>query len=398
MAKIKSIKTRKILDSRSNSTIEVDVGLDNGLFGRASVPAGASMGRYEAFKLEDLAKAITNVTTLSAYLEGREISQQRKIDQIMIDIDGTPNKDNLGGNVILAISLACAEAAANSYRMPLYRYLAEIFGHKKQNLRLPDPLFNVVNGGQHADNNLPFQEFMLIPIGKDSFSEKLFLGANIYHQLKKDFQKTGLSVAVGDEGGFAPALNANEEALEFLVNAIHHCGFQPQQEVGLGLDAAASSIANLEMVTYPYEPVTYYQRLVEQYPIVLLEDPLGEDDWGNWAKLTTALGSKIKIVGDDIFTTNPARLKRGIKEGSANAIIIKPDQIGTLSETLQTIAMAKKAGFTIVVSHRSGETESTFIADLAVAVGAQFIKAGAPCRGERVAKYNRLLRIEEELT
>lgn len=397
MPKIKKIQARKILDSRGNPTLETDVFLENGIQGRASVPAGASTGRYEAFKLEDLEKAKANTETLASYLKGEEVFRHRKIDQTMIDLDGTANKDKFGGNVILAISLACVEAAAAHYRLPLYRYLAEVFGNKKSSLKIPTPLFNVINGGKHADNSLPFQEFMLVPVGQRKFAEKLFLSARIYHQLKQDLQRANLAVAVGDEGGFAPALNANEEAMEFLVTAIQHGGLKPREEMSLALDVAASSIPSLDMVTYPESPLDYYQKIVSLYPITMIEDPLNEDDWEGWKKITSFLGNKIRVIGDDLFTTNPERIKRGIAEKSANGVIIKPDQIGTITETLQTIVQAKRAGFTVVISHRSGETESTFIADLSVAVAADYIKAGAPCRGERVAKYNRLLRIEEEL-
>jgi len=402
MANIRTIKARKILDSRSNATLEVDVILDDGSFGRASVPAGASTGRYEAFKLMDIDKAIANVAVVAPYLENKDVSQQRKIDQIMIDLDGTEFKDNIGGNVMLAISLASCEASANSFKMPLYKYLAELFGTSSQNLKIPTPLFNIINGGKHSDNNLPFQEFMIIPTingtdPKKMFSEKLFLGSKVYHQLKSDLQRLDLSVAVGDEGGFAPQINTNEEAIELLVSAISHCGIKAREEMSIGIDSAASSISNLEMITYPTEPVEYYKKLTDRYPIMLLEDPLKEDDWKNWTKLTGLVGEKVKIVGDDLYTTHKDRVLRGIHEKSSNSVLIKPDQVGTLSETLETIATAKKAGLTLIISHRSGETESTFIADLSVAVGANYLKAGAPSRGERISKYNRLLRIEEEL-
>ncbi|MCL5794865.1 MAG: phosphopyruvate hydratase [Patescibacteria group bacterium] len=397
MAKIKDIRGRKILDSRANSTLEVDVLLDDGAWGRASVPSGASTGSHEIFKLEDIDKAVENVDILAKSLIGQEASDQEKVDLLMINTDGSPEKQNLGGNVILAISLAVCEAQANSLRLPLYRYIASLYG-LKNNFRLPTPLFNVINGGKHADSNLPFQEFMIIPLGQKNFKQKVEEGAMIFKLLKKTLHEMGLAVAVGDEGGFAPRLNSNEEALEILTSTIEKSGLKPRLDMGIGLDVAASSIPDLNPITYPLDPLRYYQKIVNEYPIVYLEDGLGEDDWEGWSKLTKLLGGQIKIVGDDLFTTNPARIERGVREQSANAIIIKPDQIGSLTETLRAIKMAKQAGFSIVVSHRSGETESTFIADLAVGVGAEFIKTGAPSRGERVSKYNQLLRIEEELS
>ncbi len=395
MAKIKFIRARKIVDSRANYTLEVDVILDDGAWGRSSVPSGASTGRYEAFMQTDIDKAINNVDILSKSLIGQEASEQEKVDLLMINTDGSANKENLGGNTILAISLAVAEAQANSLRMPLYRYIGQLIGNN--NFKLPIPLFNILNGGKHADNNLPFQEFMIIPDGDGSFSDRLAKGVKVYHQLKDDLHKIGLSVAVGDEGGFAPRINSNEEAMELVTGAITHAGYTPREDVAMGIDVAASSIADLSPITYPLDPIRYYQKIVSEYPIVLLEDPLSEDDWEGWAKINQTLGGQIKIIGDDIFTTNPTRLERGIREKSANGLIIKPDQIGTLTEAMRAVKMAKQAGFSVVVSHRSGETESTFIADLAVGVGADFIKTGAPCRGERVAKYNQLLRIEEEI-
>lgn len=397
MSKIKDIRGRKILDSRGNATIEVDVILDDGTWGRASVPSGASTGRTEVYKLIDMEKAVSNVEILAQSLRGQEASEQEKIDLLMINTDGTPNKENLGGNVILAISLATAEAQANSLRIPLYRYIAKIFHKDMATFKLPTPMFNIINGGKHADNNLPFQEFMVVPVGQNSFKQKLDEGAKIFHQLKDNLHSMGLSTAVGDEGGFAPKLNTNEEVLEILTSAIQKAGFTPREQIGIGLDVAASSIADLAPITYPLDAFRYYQKITTEYPIILLEDPLSEEDWAGWAKLTASIGNQIKIIGDDIFTTNPTRLERGIREKSANGIIIKPDQIGTLTETLRTVKMAQEANFSVIVSHRSGETESTFIADLAVGVGADFIKSGAPSRGERISKYNQLLRIEEEL-
>lgn len=397
MAKIKSIHGREILDSRADSTIEVDVILDDGSLGRASIPSGASTGRNEAFKITDIAKALNNVDVLAKNLIGQEASDQEKIDLLMINSDGTPNKENLGGNVILALSLAICQASAISAKKPLYQYIREVSKIDIEGYKMPIPLFNIINGGKHADSNLPFQEFMVIPTADGSFKEMLMMGAKVYHQLKKDLAKLNLSTAVGDEGGFAPKLNSNDEAMELLVASIQNAGFIPREQISIGLDVAASSIADLNSVTYPDKPAEYYAKIVEKYPIALIEDPLGEDDWQGWIELNQKIGSKIKLVGDDIFTTNPARIQQGIEKKAANSIIIKPDQIGTLTEAFRTIHLALDAGFDIVVSHRSGETESTFIADLAVGVGAQYIKTGAPARGERTAKYNQLLRIEEGL-
>ncbi|OGD66310.1 phosphopyruvate hydratase [Candidatus Berkelbacteria bacterium RIFCSPHIGHO2_12_FULL_36_9] len=396
MGKIKSIFGREILDSRSDSTLEVDVILDDGSSGRASIPSGASTGRNEAFKITDISKALNNVDVLAKNLIGQEADQE-KIDLLMINSDATPNKENLGGNVILAISLGVCEAAAKSANLPLYQYIRQISKIDTSGYKLPTPLFNIINGGKHADNNLPFQEFMIIPTADGSFKDKYLIGSKVYHQLKKDLAKLGLSTAVGDEGGFAPKLNSNDEALELLVASIQNTGFTPREQVSIGLDVAASSINDLNSVTYPDKPSDYYQKIVDKYPITLIEDPLGEDDWQGWVELNQKLGSRIRVVGDDIFTTNPNRLQMGIEKKAANSIIIKPDQIGTLTEAFRTIHLALNAGFDLVVSHRSGETESTFIADLAVGIGAKYIKTGAPARGERTAKYNQLLRIEENL-
>lgn len=398
MSKIKSVHGREILDSRGDSTIEVDVVLEDGASGRASIPSGASTGRNEAYKITDISKALNNVEVLAKSVIGQEASDQEKIDLLMINTDGSPNKENLGGNVILAISLAICQASANSAKKPLYQYIREISKiDDLKSYKMPTPLFNIINGGKHADSNLPFQEFMIIPTKDGSFKDKLLIGAKVYHQLKKDLAKLDLSTAVGDEGGFAPKLNSNEEALELLVASIQNAGLTPREDVSLGLDVAASSISDLNAITYPDKPADYYDKLITKYPIELIEDPLGEDDWQGWVELNQKIGSNIKLVGDDIFTTNPARLQLGIEKKAANSIIIKPDQIGTLTEVFQTVHKAIDAGYSIVVSHRSGETESTFIADLAVGVGANFIKTGAPARGERVSKYNQLLRIEENL-
>ncbi len=397
MAIIQKIIPRKILDSRGDFTIEVDIYLDDGSFGRTSVPSGASKGKYEAFRVTDIDKAIQNIEILSKILIGQNAFDQERIDISMINTDGTANKSNLGGNVILALSLATSVAAANSKKMPLFKYLREISKINENDFKLPFPMFNIINGGQHADNNLSFQEFMIIPVGNRSFKQMVEDGTEIFHQLKSDMKKMKLSTNVGDEGGFAPKLNTNEEAIELITNAIIKSGHKPREDVSIGLDVAASSISNLPAVTYPLSPIAYYQKITENYPIILIEDGLGEDDWENWTKLNQAIGSKVKIIGDDIYTTNPQRLQKGIIQKCANGVIIKPDQIGTLTETFKTVRMAKEANYTIIISHRSGETESTFISDLAVGVNANFIKTGAPSRGERVAKYNQLIRIEEKL-
>ena len=397
MAKIRSIHGREILDSRSDSTLEVEVYLENGSVGRASIPSGASTGRNEAYKITDISKSLNNLKILANNLVGHEASEQEKIDLLMINSDGTPNKENLGANVVLAISLAVCQASAISAKIPLYNYIYKISGLKLQQLKMPTPLFNIINGGKHADNNLPFQEFMIIPQGEKSFKDKVLIGSKVYHQLKNDLKKMNLSTAVGDEGGFAPKLNSNEEALELIVASIQNAQLKPLEDVAVGIDIAASSIPDLNAVTYPDKPIDFFQKLVDKYPITLLEDPLGEDDWQAWTELNKKIGSRIKLVGDDIFTTNPARLEQGIKKNAANSIIIKPDQIGTLTETFRTIALAKASNYDVIVSHRSGETESSFIADLSVGVGANYIKSGAPARGERVSKYNELIRIEEQI-
>lgn len=397
MSKIKDIRARQILDSRGDPTIEAEVILDNGVSGRASVPSGASTGRYEAHKIEDIAKAIVNVQNLRSSLVGQDAADQEKIDLLMINTDGSIRKTNLGANTTLAISLACCEAAAKDTGNPLYKYINLISGIRLDSFKLPIPMFNIINGGKHADNNLSFQEFMVIPEGEKNFKQRLEAGTKVFHTLKEHLKKMNLSTNVGDEGGFAPRLNSNEEAMELIVHSTAEAGFQPNSDISIGLDIAASSISDLNSITYPLSPLAYYQKIVDEYPISLIEDGLGEDAWEDWTKLTQTLGGRIKLIGDDIFTTNFERLQEGIKRKVANGIIIKPDQIGTLTETFKTIKLAKDAGYVCVISHRSGETESSFIADLAVGVGAEYIKAGAPSRGERVAKYNQLLRIEEEL-
>lgn len=397
MSAIQSIHGREVLDSRANTTLEVEITLTDGSQARASVPSGASTGRSEAYKLEDISRAIANVDLVAKNVVGQDANDQQKIDLLLINTDGTDNKSNLGGNVTLAISLATAQAAAISQKQPLYRYLHSICGLDDP-MSLPIPMFNIINGGKHADSGLAFQEFMVVPTADVPFRQRVMTGVLIYQALKTELSQMGQSIAVGDEGGFAPRLNSNEEALEVILAAIERTKFKPKQDIQLAIDVAASSIPDLKPITYPLDPITYYEKLVTEYPIFSLEDPLTEDDWSGWSTLTSRIGSRVNIVGDDIFTTNKHRLERGINEHAANAIIIKPDQIGTLTETFQTIQLARSAGMALVISHRSGETESTFIADLAVGVGAEFIKTGAPSRGERVAKYNQLLRIEEDLT
>jgi len=397
MSAIKDIKGRLIYDSRSNPTLEVDVILANGTMGRASVPSGASTGKTETFKLSNIKQSVDNVNVLKTSLIGHEVKNQEEIDLLMINTDGTKQKKNLGGNVLLATSLAICEASAKEQKMPLYQYINSISAIKLDKFKMPVPFFNIINGGKHADNNLPFQEFMITPIKEASFAERLNAGVLVYQHLKKHLKEMNLSTNVGDEGGFAPALNSNEEAMEVIVDSIKDCNFTPGKDVSMALDVAASSIPDLGAVTYPLAPIAYYEKVLTEYPIYLIEDPLGEEDWNGWQEITKKLTDKIKIVGDDIFTTNAELLEKGIQMGVANTILIKPDQIGTLSETFRTIRLAKEHNYQVMISHRSGETESTFIADLAVGTGADFIKSGAPCRGERVAKYNQLLRIEEDI-
>lgn len=409
--KIHKIHAREVLDSRGQPTIEVDVTLKNGTLGRATVPSGASTGEHEAVELRDggkrflgkgVARAVEHVNRMIApRLRGREAKDQEGLDRLMIELDGTPNKGRLGANAILGVSLAAAKAEARHEGQPLYRYLG---GPRARTL--PVPMLNVVNGGVHADNNVDVQEFMIIPFGMKSFAEALRAAAEIFQTLKKVLQGRGYSTSVGDEGGFAPRLRGNEEAIELLLEAVSQAGYRPRDEVALGLDVAASGMYERDRYVFKKsdgaargreEMARLYEDWVRRYPIVSIEDPLAEDDWDGWAMLTKVLGTKVQIVGDDIFVTNKERLKRGIESGVANSILIKLNQIGTLSETLATMKLAKKAGYTTVISHRSGETEDVTIADFAVATNAGQIKTGAPCRGERTAKYNQLLRIEEEL-
>jgi enolase len=412
MTTIAAIHAREILDSRGNPTVEAEVLLSNGVHGRAAVPSGASTGEHEAAELRDgeeqrylgkgVLDAVSNVEeAISPALRGMDPYDQVRVDRAMIELDGTPNKRRLGANAILAVSLACARAAARDCRLPLYRYL----GGPMANL-LPVPMMNILNGGAHAANNVDFQEFMVMPVGATRFSEGLRMGVEIFHSLKKVLTSMGKSTSVGDEGGFAPDLSSNEEALEVILSAIEKAGYRAGEDVVLALDVAASEMyrdgdyvfhkSSGDKLTAA-EMVEFYSGWCEKYPIRSLEDALDENDWAGWKQLTDSLGDRIQLVGDDIFVTNTERLRRGIESGTANAILIKVNQIGTLTETLEAIEMANRAGFNSVMSHRSGETEDTFIADLAVATGVGQIKTGSASRTDRVAKYNQLLRIEESL-
>jgi enolase len=409
VALIEAVGAREILDSRGNPTVEVEVLLDDGIVQRAAVPSGASTGAFEAYELRDgdksryggkgVLKAVEAVIDeLGPAIEGVEASEQRVIDEILIDVDGTDNKSRVGANAILGVSLAVAKAAADSADLPLFRYLGGPNAHL-----LPVPLFNVINGGSHADNGIDMQEFFLAPIGADTFSEALRWGTEVYHVLKGELKAAGFATGLGDEGGFAPDLPSNREGLEFLVKAIEKAGFTPGSDIALGLDAAATEFFNegvyrLDNKDWDAAALTeYYVGLVNDFPIVTIEDALAEDDWDGWKALTEKLGSQIQLVGDDLFVTNPERLQKGIDLGTANSLLVKVNQIGTLSETLDAINLAHRSGYTTMLSHRSGETEDTTIADLVVAVNSGQIKSGAPARSERVAKYNQLLRIEEEL-
>jgi enolase len=408
---ISQILARQILDSRGNPTVEVDVLLDDGAFGRAAVPSGASTGSLEACELRDgdssyggksVLAAVRNVNErIAEHLQGMDARDQARIDAAMIELDGTRNKSLLGANAILGVSLAVAHAVAASSGLSLYRYLGGAAARV-----LPVPLMNILNGGRHADNTVDIQEFMIAPIGFERFSDALRAGVETYHALKGVLTRAGYSTAIGDEGGFAPSLRSNEEALDVIMEAIIAAGYTPGEHIVLALDVAASEMADGdEYVMFKSsqrrlssdELIAWYTDLVDRYPIRSIEDGLGEHDWEGWKRLTEALGSRVQLVGDDLFVTNPDILRRGIDEGVANAILVKPNQIGTLSETLQTIAIAQRNGYNVIVSHRSGETEDATIADLAVAANAGQIKTGAPARSDRVAKYNQLLRIEEEL-
>ena len=409
MALIEAVGAREILDSRGNPTVEVEVLLEDGTVSRAAVPSGASTGAFEAYELRDgdkkryLGKGVEKavdavIDVLGPAIEGFDAAEQRAIDAELIAIDGTDNKKKLGANAILGVSLAVARAAADSADMPLYRYVGGANAHV-----LPVPMLNVINGGSHADSNVDIQEFMILPVGAETFSEGLRWGVETYHALKAILHGQGLSTGLGDEGGFAPNLSSNRAALDLLVEAITAAGFTPGKDIALGLDVAASEF--FKDGSYAFEGGSksaaemsaYYAELVAAYPLVTIEDPLDEDDWEGWAELTSTIGSKTQIVGDDLFVTNPTRLAKGIELGTANSILVKVNQIGTLTETLDAVQLAQRSGYTAVMSHRSGETEDTTIADLAVALNTGQIKTGAPARSERVAKYNQLLRIEEEL-
>lgn len=411
MTEIVKVNAREILDSRGNPTVEVDVELACGATGRAAVPSGASTGTREALELRNkddkryggkgVATAVENVNAhISRAIDGMDATDQYSIDQTMLELDNTPNKSKLGANAILGVSMATARAAAQAHGMSLYRYLGGI----NANL-LPVPMMNVINGGAHAANNLDIQEFMILPVGADSIVKAVQMGAETFHALKKILNKKGLNTAVGDEGGFAPNLKSNEEAISLIISAIEAAGYEPDKQIKIGLDAAASEfykdgkydLASEERSLSAEEMIDYYESLIEKYPIISIEDGLAEQDWKNWETFTDRLGDTIQIVGDDIFVTNPQILEKGINEGVANSILVKLNQIGSVTETLQAIEMAKEAGYTTVISHRSGETEDTFIADLAVGVNAGQIKTGSLSRTDRIAKYNQLIRIEEEL-
>lgn len=412
MAAITDLHAREILDSRGNPTVEVEVFLEDGTFSRAGVPSGASTGLFEATELRDgdknrydgkgVLKAVNNVNgEIADAVIGWEASDQRGLDQILINLDGTPNKSRLGANAILGVSLAAAHASADSAGLPLFQYLGGVNAHN-----LPVPMMNIINGGAHADNNVDIQESMIMPVGASSFSEGLRMCAEIYHTLKSVLKEKGLSTAVGDEGGFAPDLPSNEAAMEIICEAIEKAGYTPGKDIALATDVAASELLGEDGLYHlagdhaaktAEEMIGFYENLVRKYPIISIEDGLGEEDWDGWKKLTEALESRVQLVGDDLFVTNTQRLSRGIHQGVANSILIKLNQIGTLTETFDAVQMAQRSGYTAVISHRSGETADTTIADVAVALNAGQIKTGAPGRTERVAKYNQLLRIEELL-
>jgi enolase len=412
MAIIVGVRGREILDSRGNPTVEVEVILESGFSGRASVPSGASTGKHEALELRDkdpkrylgkgVQKAVQNIRrVLAPKLLGMDVLDQKAIDTAMLQWDGTPNKTRLGANAVLGVSLACAKAAANHLGLPLYQHLGGLSA-----TQLPLPMMNILNGGAHADNNVDLQECMILPVGARSFKDGLRMGVEVFHHLKAILKAKGYKTSVGDEGGFAPDLRSNEEAFSLIVEAIRKSGFQPGREVALAIDAAATEFyrnkayflkAEKKPKRTSDEMIDYYEALIKKFPIVSIEDGLAEDDWKGWKAMTARLGKKIQLVGDDIFVTNPDRLMKGIQEGAGNAILVKLNQIGTLTETLDVIEIAKKAGYRTVISHRSGETEDTTISDLAVGTNAGQIKTGAPSRTDRVAKYNQLLRIEEEL-
>jgi enolase len=412
MTEIIDVYAREILDSRGNPTVEVEVFTSGGFSGVAAVPSGASTGTYEAVELRDgdkkrfggkgVLKAVQNVNDVIApELEGIDVTEQKLIDEILIKLDGTKNKDKLGANAILGVSLACAKAAANALNLPLYRYIGGTFAHV-----LPAPMMNILNGGKHADNNVDLQEFMIMPLGAPSFKEALRMGVETFHSLKKILSDMHYATSVGDEGGFAPNLKSNEEAFEVILKAIEAAGYKPGSDIYLAIDAAASEFykngiyhleAEKEKDKSSSDMIEYYTYLTSKYPIISIEDGLSEEDWDGWKKLTEKLGSKIQLVGDDLFVTNTERLQKGIDKGIANSILIKLNQIGTLTETIAAVEMAKKASYTAIVSHRSGETEDTTIADLSVALNSGQIKTGSASRTDRICKYNQLLRIEDEL-
>jgi len=411
MTLIFDVHGREVLDSRGNPTVEVEVCLESGVVGSAIVPSGASTGSHEAVELRDgdnkrylgkgVKKAVENVNNIIAKkLEGLDATCQLEIDQTLIDLDGTPNKSKLGANAILGVSLACAKAAAAELSLPLYQYIGGVFARE-----LPVPMMNILNGGEHADNNVDIQEFMIMPVGANSFSQALRMGAETFHTLKKVLSSRKLNTAVGDEGGFAPNLSSNEEAIKVIIEAIEKAGYKPGKDIYIALDAASSEffkdgkyhLSGEGKTLSPAELVSFYENLVSKYPIISIEDGLFEDDWDGWKLLTDKLGSKVQLVGDDLFVTNTERLVKGINQNIGNSILIKVNQIGTLTETLDAIETAKKKNYTAVISHRSGETEDTTIADIVVATNAGQIKTGSLCRTDRIAKYNQLLRIEEEL-
>jgi enolase len=412
MSKIECVFGREVLDSRGNPTVEADVLLTNGVLGRAAAPSGASTGEHEALELRDgdakrylgkgVLKAVDNINRLIApALKGKDATKQTHLDKLMLEIDGTETKSKLGANATTAVSMAIARAGAAYKKLPLYQYLG---GAKA--VTLPVPFMNIINGGAHADNSLDIQEFMIVPLGAKSFAQALRMGAETFHNLKKVLKEKGYNTGVGDEGGFAPSLKSHEEAFECIIKAIEKAGYKPKDDIALAIDPASSEFYEDGQYTFKKsnkaamnsaQIVDYYSGLCQSYPIISIEDGMAQDDWAGWKLITQKLGNRIQIVGDDVFVTNPIRLKRGITEGVANSILIKVNQIGTVTETLETIAMAKKAGYTTMISHRSGETEDTFIADLAVAVNAGMIKTGSASRTDRVAKYNQLLRIEEML-
>ena len=412
MFEIKSIHARQIMDSRGNPTIECDIELTNGAFGRAAVPSGASTGTFEALELRDggnaymgkgVLTAVKNVNEIIApALVGMDASKQTELDEKMLALDGTPNKDKLGANAILAVSMALAHAVANAKHIPLYEYIASVYGNNNPCV-LPRPMMNIINGGAHADNGLDAQEFMIIPNGAKNEVEAIRMGSEVFHNLKSILKKGGNSTNVGDEGGFAPNFNSCREALDTIVAAIRSAGYEPGTQISIGLDVASSEfyadgVYNFEGKKLSTdEMIEFYEKLIAEYPIISIEDALAEEDWDGWKKLTERIGNKCQLVGDDLFVTNPARLSRGIENGVANAILIKVNQIGSLTETLRAIKMAQDANYGVVISHRSGETEDTTIADLAVATNAGQIKTGSMSRTDRMAKYNQLIRIEEKL-